>query len=342
MMGILDNDYISLMNYIYSLNGDTGIAMSLWRYVVKRVLLGIITVFGVLTILFFSIRLVPGDPAVIALGDLANPEDIAQLRHAWGLDLPLHEQYIRFMSKVLLHGDFVLSIKNNQPTMLRVMNRLPYTITLAVLGTLIAIGMGLALGIAAALRRNTLIDISIMVFIVLGFSVPVFYLGLVFIQVFSIQLKWFPVLGPSPNYDALENLRRLILPSIAVAIGIGAVTARMTRGSLLEVLNMDYILTARAKGASEYRVIFRHALKNALIPVVTIVGLNFGALLGGTVLIEYVFGIPGLGSLLVEAVFERDYPQIQASVFVFSLLFISVNIAVDILYHYLDPRIRLE
>lgn len=316
--------------------------MSLWRYVVKRVLLGILTVFGVLTILFFSIRLVPGDPAVIALGDLANPEDIAQLRHAWGLDLPLHEQYIRFMSKVLLHGDFGLSIKNNQPTMLRVMNRLPYTITLAILGTLIAIGMGLALGIAAALRRNTLIDISIMVFIVLGFSVPVFYLGLVFIQVFSIQLKWFPVLGPSPNYDALENLRRLILPSIAVAIGIGAVTARMTRGSLLEVLNMDYILTARAKGASEYRVIFRHALKNALIPVVTIVGLNFGALLGGTVLIEYVFGIPGLGSLLVEAVFERDYPQIQASVFVFSLLFISVNIAVDILYHYLDPRIRLE
>ena len=316
--------------------------MALLSYIAKRVALGVITVFGVLTIIFISIRLVPGDPAVIALGDLANPEDIARLRHAWGLDLPIHEQYIKFMSQVLLHGDFGLSIKNNQPTMLRVIGRLPYTLTLAVLGTLIAIAIGLFLGILAALKRNSIVDILIMVFVVLGFSVPVFYLGLVFIQFFSIQLKWFPVLGPNPNYGILENLRRLILPSIAVAIGIGAVTARMTRSSLLEVLNMDYILTARAKGASEYRVIFKHALKNALIPVVTIVGLNFGALLGGTVLIEYVFGIPGLGSLLVEAVFERDYPQIQASVFVFSLLFISVNIAVDILYHFLDPRIRLE
>ena len=316
--------------------------MGLSTYVVKRVLLGAITVFGVLTILFFSIRMIPGDPAVIALGDMANPEDIARLHREWGLDLPLHEQYIRFMSNVLLHGDFGRSITNDQPTMLRIMSRLPYTLTLAVLGTGLAILIGVVAGTVAAIKRNSIIDYLIMVFIILGFSVPVFYLGILFIQFFSIYLKWFPVLGPGPNYPFWENMRRFILPSLAVAIGIGAVTARMTRASILEVLHQDYIMVAKAKGAPGSRVIFYHALKNALIPVVTIVGLNFGALLGGTVLIEYVFGIPGLGTLLVEAVFQRDYPQIQASVFVFSILFISVNILVDVLYHYLDPRIRLE
>jgi|Deesub1362A_J573_1020465.scaffolds.fasta_scaffold00003_187 ABC-type dipeptide/oligopeptide/nickel transport system permease component len=316
--------------------------MGLSTYVVKRILLGAITVFGVLTILFFSIRMIPGDPAVIALGDMANPEDIARLHKEWGLDLPLHEQYIRFMSNVLLHGDFGRSITNDQPTMLRIMSRLPYTLTLAVLGTGLAILIGVVAGTIAAIKRNSVIDYLIMVFIILGFSVPVFYLGILFIQFFSIYLKWFPVLGPGPNYPFWENMRRFILPSLAVAIGIGAVTARMTRASILEVLHQDYIMVARAKGAPSSRVIFYHALKNALIPVVTIVGLNFGALLGGTVLIEYVFGIPGLGTLLVEAVFQRDYPQIQASVFVFSILFISVNILVDVLYHYLDPRIRLE
>ncbi len=316
--------------------------MGLSTYVVKRILLGAITVFGVLTILFFSIRMIPGDPAVIALGDMANPEDIARLHKEWGLDLPLHEQYIRFMSNVLLHGDFGRSITNDQPTMLRIMSRLPYTLTLAVLGTGLAILIGVVSGTVAAIKRNSIIDYLIMVFIILGFSVPVFYLGILFIQFFSIYLKWFPVLGPGPNYPFWENMRRFILPSLAVAIGIGAVTARMTRASILEVLHQDYVMVARAKGAPGSRVIFYHALKNALIPVVTIVGLNFGALLGGTVLIEYVFGIPGLGTLLVEAVFQRDYPQIQASVFVFSILFISVNILVDVLYHYLDPRIRLE
>ena len=316
--------------------------MGLSTYVVKRILLGAITVFGVLTILFFSIRMIPGDPAVIALGDMANPEDIARLHKEWGLDLPLHEQYIRFMSNVLLHGDFGRSITNDQPTMLRIMSRLPYTLTLAVLGTGLAILIGVVAGTIAAIKRNSIIDYLIMVFIILGFSVPVFYLGILFIQFFSIYLKWFPVLGPGPNYPFWENMRRFILPSLAVAIGIGAVTARMTRASILEVLHQDYIMVAKAKGAPGSRVIFYHALKNALIPVVTIVGLNFGALLGGTVLIEYVFGIPGLGTLLVEAVFQRDYPQIQASVFVFSILFISVNILVDVLYHYLDPRIRLE
>ena len=316
--------------------------MGLSTYVVKRILLGAITVFGVLTILFFSIRMIPGDPAVIALGDMANPEDIARLHKEWGLDLPLHEQYIRFMSNVLLHGDFGRSITNDQPTMLRIMSRLPYTLTLAVLGTGLAILIGVVSGTVAAIKRNSIIDYLIMVFIILGFSVPVFYLGILFIQFFSIYLKWFPVLGPGPNYPFWENMRRFILPSLAVAIGIGAVTARMTRASILEVLHQDYVMVAKAKGAPGSRVIFYHALKNALIPVVTIVGLNFGALLGGTVLIEYVFGIPGLGTLLVEAVFQRDYPQIQASVFVFSILFISVNILVDVLYHYLDPRIRLE
>lgn len=316
--------------------------MGLSTYVVKRILLGAITVFGVLTILFFSIRMIPGDPAVIALGDMANPEDIARLHKEWGLDLPLHEQYIRFMSNVLLHGDFGRSITNDQPTMLRIMSRLPYTLTLAVLGTGLAILIGVVAGTVAAIKRNSIIDYLIMVFIILGFSVPVFYLGILFIQFFSIYLKWFPVLGPGPNYPFWENMRRFILPSLAVAIGIGAVTARMTRASILEVLHQDYVMVAKAKGAPGSRVIFYHALKNALIPVVTIVGLNFGALLGGTVLIEYVFGIPGLGTLLVEAVFQRDYPQIQASVFVFSILFISVNILVDVLYHYLDPRIRLE
>ena len=315
--------------------------MGLTRYVIKRIFIGVITIFGVLTILFFSVRMIPGDPAVIALGDMANPGDVMRLHHEWGLDLPLHEQYIKFMTNVLLHGNFGRSIANDQPTMLRIADRLPYTLTLAVLGTMLAVIIGIITGTVAAVKRNTLIDYLIMVFIILGFSVPVFYLGIIFIQFFSINLKILPVLGPGPNYSIWENLKRFVLPSLSIAISIGAVTARMTRASVLEVLNQEYIVVARAKGASGGRVLFYHALKNALIPVVTIIGLNFGALLGGTVLIEYVFGIPGLGTLLVEAVFERDYPQIQASVFVFSVLFVSVNIIVDILYHYLDPRIRL-
>ena len=315
--------------------------MDLSGYVLKRILIGVITVFGVLTILFFSIRMVPGDPAVIALGDMANPGDIMRLHHEWGLDLPLYEQYIKFMSNILLHGDFGRSITNDQPTMLRIWNRLPYTLTLAVFGTVLAIIIGILMGILAAVKRNSMIDYLVMVFIILGFSIPIFYLGIIFIQFFSINLKLLPVLGPGPDYSIWENLRRFVLPSLSIAISIGAVTARMTRASILEVLNQEYIMVTKAKGASYRRVIFYHALKNALIPVVTIIGLNFGALLGGTVLVEYVFGIPGLGTLLVEAVFERDYPQIQASVFVFSILFISVNIIVDILYHYLDPRIRL-
>ncbi len=310
-------------------------------YIVKRLVLAIPTILGVITLLFFIIRLAPGDPVLYILGDMATPERIAALRKELGLDKPLLVQYIDFMSKAI-RGDFGKSFSNGMPAMERVLNAFPYTLELAVLGTIIAILLGLGIGILAALNRNSWIDIISTTIVILIASMPIFWLAILLMDFLSVQLGLFPVQGVGDPENPISVLWHLFLPAITLGLGMSATIARMTRSSLLEVLNEDYVRTAWSKGASRYVVIFKHALRNALIPIVTIIGLNFGYLLGGTVLLESVFSRPGLGTLLIEAVYARDYPQIQASVFFFSLVFIMVNIGVDILYSFLDPRIKLR
>lgn len=313
----------------------------MYRYVLKRLLLMVPTVFGVITVLFFAIRLAPGDPVLYILGDMATEERVKALRKELGLDKPLHAQYINFILKAL-RGDFGRSFVNNLPAMQRVLRSFPYTLQLAVAGTLVGIALGLAIGVASALKRNSWLDITLTTLTIGGASMPIFWLAILLIDLFSIRLGMFPVQGVGDVRNPLSVLWHLALPSLALGLGMSASIARMTRSSLLEVLNEDYIRTAYAKGASRNLVVFRHALRNALIPIVTVIGLNFGYLLGGTVLIESVFSRPGLGTILIEAVFARDYPQIQASVFFFSMVFIAVNIAVDLLYTLLNPKIRLE
>jgi len=311
------------------------------KYIMKRLLLAIPTLLGVITLLFFVIRLAPGDPVLYILGDMATSERVAALRKELGLDKPLIVQYIEFMSKAL-RGDFGRSFSNGMPAMERVLKSFPYTLQLAVLGTLIAIVLGLGIGIMAAINRNSWIDLISTTAVILIASMPIFWLAILLIDSLSVQLGIFPVQGVGDPENPFSVLWHLLLPAITLGLGMSATIARMTRSSLLEVLNEDYVRTAWSKGASKYVVIFEHALRNALIPVVTIIGLNFGYLLGGTVLLETVFSRPGLGTLLIEAVYARDYPQIQASVFFFSLVFIMVNIGVDILYSFLDPRIKLR
>lgn len=306
-------------------------------YVARRVAMAVPTIFAVATVLFFVVRMVPGDPAVYLLGDMATPERVAKLRAEMGLDKPLYQQYIDFMLGVL-RGDFGRSFENGMPTMVRVLRAFPYTFELAVAGTLLSLIIGIPLGVAAAVRRGSKIDVLITSGTTIGVSIPVFWLALLLIEFFSVRLGLLPVTGVGNN--PIERLRHLALPAFSLGIGMAATVARMTRSSMLEVLCKDYITAVRAKGAPWNVTVYKHGLRNAIIPVVTVVGLNFGYLLGGTVLVEYVFGRPGLGSLLIEAVFSRDYPQIQASVFFFSAVFMAVNIFVDILYSFLNPKIR--
>jgi len=306
-------------------------------YVARRVAVAIPTVFAVATILFFAVRMVPGDPAAYLLGDMATPERVAVLRAELGLDKPLYQQYIDFMLGVF-RGDFGRSFSNGMPAMARVLRAFPYTFELAVAGTLISLAIGIPLGVAAAVKRGSLADVFATGLATLGVSIPVFWMALLLIEFFSVRLALLPVTGVGAN--PVDRLRHLMLPAFSLGLGMASVVARMTRSAMLEVLGEDYITAVRAKGAPWSVAVFKHGLRNALIPVATVVGLNFGYLLGGTVLVEYVFGRPGLGSLLIEAVFARDYPQIQASVFFFSAVFMGVNILVDILYSLLDPRIR--
>jgi len=301
-------------------------------YVARRVLAGVPTLWGVATVVFFMARLLPGDPARVIAGVLASPEDVERIRKQMGLDQPLWVQYLDFMGS-LLHLDLGTSAHTNAPVVEEIGSRLPYTIELALVALAIAITAGILAGIVAAIRRNTWLDLVISGLSVFGVSMPVYWLGLMMIILFAIDLHLFPAAGA-------DEPASIVMPALTLALFSVGLIARMTRSSMLEVLGQDYVRTARAKGAPFRVVVFRHALRNALLPIMTVIGLQFGALLGGAVVTETVFAWPGVGRLLVDSIFFRDYPVVQGLVLMFGTTFVVINLLVDLTYAYVDPRIH--
>lgn len=302
------------------------------KYISKRiiylipVLIGI--VFLVFTIMYFS----PGDPAKLILGDRAPEEQVAALRHEMGLDLPYYQQLFNYI-KNAIHGDFGNSYQLRMPVWDIIKLRFPLTLQLTIFTMLIAVLIGVPVGILSAVKQYSVIDAFSVIFALLMASIPAFWLGMLLMLLFSLNLGWLPSSG-------YEGVKWLILPSITLGFINCATIMRMTRSSMLEVVRQDFIRTARAKGATEKRVVFRHALKNAIIPVITVVGTAFGSSLGGAVVTETVFGLPGMGTQIITAIRQKDNPVVLASVIVIALAFSLVNLIVDILYTYVDPRIR--
>ncbi len=302
------------------------------RYLAQRFVASVITLLGVSAVVFLMVRLLPGDPARVLAGLLATEEDIEQIRVELRLDRPLHVQYGIFLSR-LVRGDLGKSARTSQPVIQELQPRLVSTLKLAVVSAGLAAVLGIIAGTLAASRPYSRFDYLLSLTTLFGVSMPVYWLGLMLIILFAVNLNWLPAAGS-------EGASSLVLPSLTLAAFSVALIARMTRSSMLEVLNQDYVRTARAKGVTEALVVARHALRNALIPIITVVGLQFGTLLGGAVLTESVFGWPGMGLLLVESIFSRDYAMVQGIVLVFSSLFILTNLLVDLLYAVIDPRIH--
>lgn len=301
-------------------------------FLLSRVLSTLTVIVGVITLVFLLIHIVPGDPIQVMLGETATPTDQAALRQALGLDKPLSTQWLLYMSH-LVQGDLGTSLSSKEKIVDILRQRLPATIELAGAGLLVAVLIALPLGSLAAVRKDTPWDQGAMVFSLLGISIPHFWLGPLLIIMFSLQLGWLPVSGR-------EGITSLILPAITLGTALAAILARMVRSTLLEVLNEDYIRTARAKGLTETTVILHHALRNAALPIITILGLQLGALLGGAVITETIFAWPGIGQLTVEAIQRRDYPVVQACVLLISLSYVLVNTLTDMVYAVLDPRVR--
>jgi peptide/nickel transport system permease protein len=302
-------------------------------YVRRRILLSVPVVFGVSAVVFSIVHLLPGDPVLAILsGANATPEQVAELRAQLRLEDPLIVQYARFLRRAAV-GDFGRSIFSRRPVIEEIADQLPATLELAGTAILVAAGLGLALGVLAAVRHNTWVDRAAMIMALGGVSMPSFWLGLLLILVFSLQLGWLPATGQG-------GVSRLILPAATIGLNYSAVIARLVRSSLLEVLGNNYIVTARAKGVPEGPVVLKHALGNALIPVTTIIGVQLGNLLAGTIVVETVFSRQGLGRLAVTAVLDKDYPLIQGVVLVSALGYVLVNLMVDLSYSVLDPRIR--
>ncbi|MDQ7859670.1 MAG: ABC transporter permease [Armatimonadota bacterium] len=302
------------------------------HYVLRRVGLALPTLFGVTLVIFLMVRLIPGDPARIIAGVQASDEEVTRIRRELGVDRPIAVQYARFLSR-LLQGDLGLSAVTRAPVLEEIGLRLRPTGLLAFSSTVVATAVGLAAGVVSATRQYSILDYLVMTVALCGVSIPVFWLGIMLMLVFSVYLHWLPAGG----YGGAAHF---VLPTLTLAAFSIAIIARMTRSSLLETFNQDYVRTARAKGVRRPAVILRHALKNALIPIITVVGLQFGALLGGAILTETTFAWPGMGRLLVNAITARDYPVIQGVVLTFAVVFTVVNLAVDLLYAYVDPRIH--
>jgi ABC-type dipeptide/oligopeptide/nickel transport system permease component len=304
------------------------------QYVIKRLLSTIPVLIGISLLLFFMLRMLPGDPAQVLAGQMATQEDIELIRHQLGLDRPIHVQYAFFLSR-LVRFDLGRSARTQKLVTEEIWARLPNTFLLAVIAITLACLFGIPAGIISAIRPYTWIDYLVTSMAIFGISMPVFWLGLMLVVVFSVILQWLPAGGTG-------TWRHVILPSITLAAFVVAFIARMTRSSMIEVISQDYTTTARSKGLKERVVIIKHALKNALIPIITVIGLQFGLLLGGAVLTETVFAWPGLGRLIVDSILGRDYPVIQGTILVFGLLYILVNLVVDLLYAFVDPRIRYD
>lgn len=311
------------------------------KYIFRTLLSATPTLLGVITAVFFLTRLIPGDPAVLILGQNAPKEQLRQLRQDLGLDQPVLTQYVRYVGQVL-SGNLGTSLRTERRVIKEIADVLPYSIELALAGVFVSVIIGVPLGVVSAKGRNTLVDYATMSGSILGVSMPIFWTGMLLTLLFSLYLGWFPAIGAGDPSNLLDRGYHLILPATAIGMTASGITARMTRASILEVLHEDYIRTARAKGLGEFKVFYKHALRNAMVPVVTVVGLNIGRLLGGTVVTEIVFGRPGLGKLLVDAINARDYPEMQGIITVFAAMVIIVNILVDLAYSVADPRVELS
>ena len=309
-------------------------------YIIKRILATIPVMVIVALFVFGLLHITPGDPAAIIAGDYASPADVEAIREKLGLNEPIHIQFYTWV-KSLADGDMGVSVFSNLPVTHLIGQRVEATLMLSILTTIFALMAALPLGVLAAWKSRTFIDRFCMIFAVLGFSVPVFVIGYILMYVFAIQLKWLPVQGYKELADGLwPCIRSLILPSLALGTLYTALIARITRASVMEVLAEDYIRTAKAKGLNSGTILIRHALKNAAVPIVTIIGVGIALLIGGVVVTESVFNIPGLGRLTVDAILHRDYPVIQAVIIIFSGIYVLINLFVDLSYVFFDPRIR--
>ncbi len=304
------------------------------HFIFARLFSAALVVIGVSTLVFMLIHLVPGDPVEVMLGESAQPADRAALRHALGLDQPMTVQLYHYFNG-LLHFDLGNSLHSQRPIVDMMLERLPATLELALAALLVAVVIALPLGVLSAVRKDTAWDHGARVVSLMGISIPHFWLGPLLILVFSLWLGWLPVSGR-------DGLTSLVLPALTLGTALAAILSRMMRATLLETLNEDYVRTARAKGLSETAVILRHALRNALLPVITVLGLQLGALLGGAIITEMVFSWPGIGQLTIEAIHRRDYPVVQACILLVSVTYVAVNTLTDLAYAGLDPRLRLR
>jgi peptide/nickel transport system permease protein len=315
----------------------------LTRFLAKRILIALVQIFVVSVLVFSLTRIMPGDPVILALGTERDidPAIVTEMRHTLGLDAPVTTQYVKWIAKVVTKFDLGNSIIDQTPVTEYILQRIPRTIELAIAAITIALALGVIFGLIAALKRQTPVDLITTSAAAFGISLPAYVLGTLMVIVFSLNLNWLPASGfVEITEDGMKHFTHLLLPAVAIALGLAASIARQTRSSVLEVLNKEFVQTVRAKGLPERQVIFKHVFRNALIPIVTIVGLQLGNLIGGTVLIEYLFNWPGLSTLLVNSISQRDYPIIQGCILVVSTFYITINMAVDVIYGILDPRVR--
>jgi peptide/nickel transport system permease protein len=311
------------------------------QYLLRRLLHALLIIWGCATLVFFLLRLIPGDPVIQMLGPEYTPEAAALLRQKLGLDEPVHVQYVRWFGNILT-GDFGTSIATGESVTGAIATGLPKTLSIALLSFLIALLIALPAGVLAALKRNTVFDYAASVVAFVGVSMPSFWFGIILVLIFAVRLGWLPSLGYAEigEEGVWEWFKHLLLPSVAIGAGYAAILMRFVRAGLLEVMGSDYVRTARAKGLGERPVMVRHALRNALIPVVTVVGIQLALLLSGAVVIEIVFSIRGLGRILVGAIFDKDYPMVQGVILLVAVIFVLANLVVDIVYTFLDPRIH--
>ncbi|SFG25344.1 peptide/nickel transport system permease protein [Halobacillus alkaliphilus] len=309
--------------------------------IAKRFLQLLLLLVGISFLVFMSMHLAPGDPATIIGGPTATESDLSAIREELGLNKPVLIQYFEYVGGVL-QGDLGYSFQNNQGVAEAIATRFPQTLNLAIGSMIVAVIIGVPAGIISAIKQNSWFDFSSTTIALAGISIPNFWLGAMLILVFSVQLQWLPVGGLSAPFWTIEGIKQLILPAITLGTASAAMIARMSRSAMLEVIRADYIRTARAKGVHNNTVIWIHALRNAMIPVITVIGLNFGFLLGGTIITEQVFAINGVGRLMIDAIAARDFPVVQGTVLLVATLFVVVNLVVDIVYAFVDPRISYE
>ena len=310
------------------------------QFVARRLLATVPLLFFVSLVVFSFVHVLPGDPAVLFLGEEATPETLAKFRTRLGFDRPLVTQYVEWLGRAL-RGDLGRSLRTNQPVTEAILQRLP--VTLELLGAALAVSLAIAIpaGIVSAVKRNSGVDLASTVFALIGFSLPNFWLGLILIYVFALLLRWLPPSGFAPLPALADNARSLILPALTLGTALAALITRQLRSGMLEVLRQDYVRTAQAKGLGQGVVVAKHALKNALIAVVTVIGLQIGGLLGNTIITESLFALPGVGRLMIDAVFSRDFFIVQGVVLFLAVGYVLSNLIVDVLYSYLDPRVRL-